>query len=86
MTAATAIGEALSATHPHSPHHSPPGACRDQLKRHYNLGQYWLVVELGDLSSFDAQLADKLSRLPSEFMPMVGWVCSTSRPFSPAQV
>lgn len=43
---------------------------RDQLKRHYNLGQYWLVVELGDLSSFDAQLADKLSRLPSEFMPM----------------
>lgn len=46
-------------------------SCRDQLKRHYNLGQYWLQVDLEDLSSFDAQLADKLSRLPAEYLPMV---------------
>ena len=45
--------------------------CRDQLKRHYNLGQYWLQVDLEDLSSFDALLADKLSRLPAEYLPMV---------------
>lgn len=49
---------------------SPP-ARRDQLKRHYNLGQYWLQVELEDLSSFDAMLADRLTRLPSEYLPLV---------------
>ena len=47
---------------------------RDQLKRHYNLRQYRLEVDLEDLSSFDPLLADKLSRLPSEFLPLVGVV------------
>lgn len=44
---------------------------RDQLKRHYNLRQYWMQVDLEDLSSFDSQLADKLSRSPSEYLPLV---------------
>ncbi|XP_064403008.1 DNA replication licensing factor mcm5-like [Halichondria panicea] len=43
---------------------------RDQLKRHYNLRQYWMQVDLEDLSSFDSQLADKLSRSPSEYLPL----------------
>ena len=44
---------------------------RDQLKRHYNLRQFWLEVDLEDLSSFDAQLADKLCRQPSEYISLV---------------
>lgn len=44
---------------------------RDQLKRHYNLRQFWLEVDLEDLSSFDAQLADKLFRQPSEYISLV---------------
>lgn len=44
---------------------------REQLKRHYNLGQYKVSVALEDLSSFDAQLADKLTRLPAEYLPLV---------------
>ncbi len=44
---------------------------RDQLKRHYNLAHYWLQVDLEDLSSFDSQLADKLGRSPSEYLPLV---------------
>ena len=44
---------------------------RDQLKRHYNLGEYWLDVELEDLSSFDEMLADKLNKTPSETLPLV---------------
>ena len=45
--------------------------CRDQLKRHYNLRQYWLEVDLQDLASFDAQLAEKLSKVPAEYLPLV---------------
>ena len=44
---------------------------RDELKRHYNLGQYWLEVSLDDLASFDEDLADKLQKLPAEHLPMV---------------
>lgn len=43
---------------------------RDQLKRHYNLRQYWVQVDLEDLSSFDSQLADNLLRLPAEYLPL----------------
>lgn len=43
----------------------------DQLKRHYNLGQFYLEVDLQDLTSFDEQLADKLSKSPAEFLPLV---------------
>ncbi|KAL9954786.1 hypothetical protein ACROYT_G042363 [Oculina patagonica] len=45
-------------------------AYRDQLKRHYNLGQYYLEVDLQDLTSFDEQLADKLTKSPAEFLPL----------------
>ncbi len=44
---------------------------RDQLKRHYNLGQYWIQIDIDDLSSFDSKLADKLIRLPAEYLPLV---------------
>ncbi|XP_068681579.1 DNA replication licensing factor mcm5-like [Montipora foliosa] len=43
---------------------------RDQLKRHYNLGQYYLEVDLQDLTSYDEQLADKLTKNPAEFLPL----------------
>lgn len=45
-------------------------AYRDQLKRHYNLGQYYLEVDLQDLTSFDELLADKLTKSPAEFLPL----------------
>ena len=44
---------------------------RDQLKRHYNLRKYWIEVDLQDLLTFDSQLADKLIKLPAEFLPLV---------------
>jgi len=43
---------------------------RDQLKRRYNLGQYYLEVDLQDLTSYDEQLADKLTKSPAEFLPL----------------
>ena len=45
----------------------------DQLKRHYNLGQYYLEVDLQDLTSYDEQLADKLTKSPAEFLPLVSF-------------
>ena len=33
--------------------------------------QFWLQVDLEDLSSFDAVLADLLQRNPSEYLPLV---------------
>ena len=44
---------------------------RDQLKRQYNLGRFWLDVQLDDVSSFDEALAEKLSKLPAEYLPLV---------------
>ncbi|XP_072031624.1 LOW QUALITY PROTEIN: DNA replication licensing factor mcm5-A-like [Amphiura filiformis] len=43
---------------------------RDELKRHYNLGQYWLEISIDDLASFDEDLADKLQKHPTEHLPM----------------
>jgi len=43
---------------------------RDQLRQHCNLGEYWLEVDLGHLSSFDSELADELYRNPAEFHPL----------------
>ncbi|XP_064623136.1 DNA replication licensing factor mcm5-A-like [Lineus longissimus] len=43
---------------------------RDQLKRHYNLGHYWLEVDLQDLASFDETLAEKVLKNPSEHLPL----------------
>ena len=44
---------------------------RDQLKQHYNLGEYYLDVDLNDLSSYDELLADKLMKSPAEYIPLV---------------
>ena len=43
----------------------------DQLKGHYNTGQFWIEVEVEDLASFDAVIAEKLQKLPSEHLPLV---------------
>lgn len=72
-----------------------PCACpciysRDELKRHYNLGEYWIEVEMEDLASFDEELADYLYKQPAEHLQLVsgtpaleplprnpqGWPCS----------
>uniref|UniRef100_A0A3Q3W2B5 DNA replication licensing factor MCM5 n=1 Tax=Mola mola TaxID=94237 RepID=A0A3Q3W2B5_MOLML len=43
---------------------------RDELKRHYTLGEYWVEVEVEDLSSFDEDLSDCLHKLPTENLPL----------------
>ncbi|XP_012250874.1 DNA replication licensing factor Mcm5 [Athalia rosae] len=43
---------------------------RDTLKRHYNLGQYWLEVNLEDLAAFNESLAEKLYKHPLEYLPI----------------
>jgi len=43
---------------------------RDQLKRNYNLGQYFLDVDLDDLTSYDELAADKILKFPAEYMPI----------------
>ena len=43
---------------------------RDQLKRHYNLGEHWLEVDLGDLASYDDELADFIYKQPAEYVPL----------------
>ena len=45
--------------------------CSDELKRHYNLGHYWLGVDLEDVASFDESLGEKLSKQPTENLPLV---------------
>ncbi|XP_019642262.1 PREDICTED: DNA replication licensing factor mcm5-like [Branchiostoma belcheri] len=44
---------------------------RDELRRHYNLGQYYIEVDVGDLANFDEELADKLRKTPSELLPLL---------------
>ncbi|XP_072561079.1 DNA replication licensing factor MCM5 [Paramormyrops kingsleyae] len=44
---------------------------RDELKRHYTLGEYWVEVEMEDLASFDEELSDCLYKLPSENLPLL---------------
>ncbi|KAI0231389.1 DNA replication licensing factor mcm5 [Lamellibrachia satsuma] len=43
---------------------------RDQLRRHYNLHQYWLEIDLDDVSSFDDLLAEKLTKQPTDHLPL----------------
>ncbi|KAH9495781.1 DNA replication licensing factor mcm5-A [Bulinus truncatus] len=43
---------------------------RDQLKRHYNLKQFWLEIDLDDVSSYDESLAEKLLKQPTEHLPL----------------
>lgn len=49
----------------------PPAHCRDELKRHYNLGEYWIEVEMEDLASFDEDLAEFLYKQPTEHLQLV---------------
>ena len=44
---------------------------RDDLKRHYNLKQYWLEVDIEDVASYDESLAEKLNKIPTETLPLV---------------
>ncbi|KAF7284925.1 hypothetical protein GWI33_017404 [Rhynchophorus ferrugineus] len=43
---------------------------RDNLKRNYNLRQYYLDINIEDLASFDEALADKLYKQPAEHLPI----------------
>ncbi|XP_013394229.1 DNA replication licensing factor mcm5-A isoform X2 [Lingula anatina] len=43
---------------------------RDQLKRHYNLGQYWVDINIEDIASYDENLAEKLTKVPADHMPL----------------
>ncbi|XP_037112554.1 DNA replication licensing factor MCM5 [Syngnathus acus] len=44
---------------------------RDELKRHYTLGEYCIEVEMEDLASFDEDLSDCLYKLPSDNLPLL---------------
>uniref|UniRef100_A0AAR2IT29 DNA replication licensing factor MCM5 n=1 Tax=Pygocentrus nattereri TaxID=42514 RepID=A0AAR2IT29_PYGNA len=44
---------------------------RDELKRRYTLGEYWVEVEMEDLASFDEDLSDCLYKLPTENLPLL---------------
>ncbi|XP_023383226.1 DNA replication licensing factor MCM5, partial [Pteropus vampyrus] len=44
---------------------------RDELKRHYNLGEYWIEVEMEDLASFDEDLAEFLYKQPTEHLQLL---------------
>ena len=43
---------------------------RDSLKRNYNLGQFWIEVNLEDLAAFDESLAEKVYKQPTEYLPL----------------
>jgi len=43
---------------------------REQIKHHYNIGQFWVEVDLSDITSFDEDLADKMSKHPTEYLPL----------------
>ena len=55
----------------HIPIHISIILIRDELKRHYTLGEYWVEVEMEDLASFDEDLSDCIYKLPSENLPLV---------------
>ncbi|XP_063283069.1 DNA replication licensing factor MCM5 [Pelobates fuscus] len=44
---------------------------RDELKRRYNLGEYWIEVELEDLASFDEELSEYLHKQPTEHLHLL---------------
>lgn len=43
---------------------------RDTLKRNYNLKKYWIEINLEDLSAYDESLAEKISKHPTESLPI----------------
>ena len=44
---------------------------RDNLKCNYNLGQYWVEINLEDLAAFDESLAEKIYKHPIEYLPIL---------------
>ncbi|KYN15000.1 DNA replication licensing factor mcm5 [Trachymyrmex cornetzi] len=44
---------------------------RDTLKRNYNLRQYWMEINLEDLAAFDESLAEKIQKLPTEYLSVL---------------
>lgn len=61
------------------PKHCSFPSTRDELKRHYTLGDFWVEVEMEDLSSFDEDLSDCLYKLPTENLPLVSVRCHRLR-------
>lgn len=55
----------------HASHTNRGLLLRDELKRHYTLGEYWLEVEMEDVSSFDEELSDCLYKSPTENLNLV---------------
>lgn len=49
---------------------------RDQLKKNYNLRNYFLEVDLDDLAHYDPDLSEKLYNFPSEHLPLVNYFLS----------
>lgn len=43
---------------------------RDTLKQNYNLGQYFLEINIEDLCCYDENLAEKLYKQPSDHIPI----------------
>jgi len=44
---------------------------RDTLKRHVALNEFHLTVNLEDLASFDEEIADKVYKVPADFLPLL---------------
>lgn len=44
---------------------------RDTLKRNYNLGNFWVEINLEDLAAFDESLAEKVYKHPTEYLPIL---------------
>jgi hypothetical protein len=44
---------------------------RDILRRNYNTGQYWLEIQMNDLTLFDETLGDILERRPADYIGIV---------------
>ncbi|XP_058799838.1 DNA replication licensing factor Mcm5 [Phymastichus coffea] len=43
---------------------------RDNLKRNYNLKQYWIEINLADLVAYNDSLAEILYKQPTEYLPI----------------
>ena len=52
--------------------------CRDTLKRHYNLGYNYLEVNVNDVASYDAGLAENILKSPTEYLPIVSFILTSS--------
>jgi len=44
---------------------------RDTLKKNYNTGQYFLEISLDDMTQYDEPLAEKLTKDPTLYLPVV---------------